>query len=642
MVYKLASPAQSTTSLSDDGDEDINHSAFFASSEPAPAQWSRLRILSNATNRSSGHSPASRLPPELLIHILRHLHHPRDIHHSLLVSRAWCSCSVELLWHKPTLPSFSTLVKILRVIGREPHEQSFTYAQFIRRFNFLSLGHDITDQIFARLAQCTRLERLTLVNCNALSDEVLARTVPAFTQLVAIDLSGVTDVSDLTVNAIAKNCHKLQGINLLGCRKLTSESIVALAEGCPMLRRVKLSGVDQLTNEPVSAFAQKTPLLLEIDLHNCKNITDAAVRDLWVHSHHMREMRLSQCIELTDSAFPAPPMSREAPPTEYVFPTLKTMDDFPPLRLKRPYEHLRMLDLTNCANVTDDAIEGIISVSPRIRNLMLAKCSALTDRSVESICKLGKHLHYLHLGHATSITDASVKELARSCQRLRYIDLANCFQLTDMSVFELAALQKLRRIGLVRVNNLTDEAIYALGDRHATLERVHLSYCDQISVMAIHFLLQKLQKLNHLSLTGIPAFRRPELQQFCREPPAEFNSTQRQAFCVYSGDGVEKLRRYLMELFQSITEEINAHATECEDQTAEEEDGYGATFDMEVDDRDDTMDFDGSPVVEDLEPARRATRSTTRAAAVVGPSSSRPNRHSDHLANWAAANAAAV
>ena len=88
-----------------------------------------------------------------------------------------------------------------------------------------------------------------------------------------------------------------------------------------------------------------------------------------------------------------------------------------------------------------------------------------------------------------------------------------------MSVFELSSPPKLRRIGLVRVNNLTDEAIYALANRHATLERIHLSYCDQISVMAIHYLLDKLHKLTHLSLTGIPAFRRAELQQFCRAPP---------------------------------------------------------------------------------------------------------------------------
>lgn len=88
-----------------------------------------------------------------------------------------------------------------------------------------------------------------------------------------------------------------------------------------------------------------------------------------------------------------------------------------------------------------------------------------------------------------------------------------------MSVHELCSLQKLRRIGLVRVTNLTDHAIYALGERYSSLERIHLSYCDQISVAAIHFLLQKLPKVTHLSLTGIPSFRCPELQQFCRTPP---------------------------------------------------------------------------------------------------------------------------
>ena len=149
-----------------------------------------------------------------------------------------------------------------------------------------------------------------------------------------------------------------------------------------------------------------------------------------------------------------------------------------------------------------------------------------------------------------------------------------------MSVFELSSLPKLRRIGLVRVSNLTDEAIYALAERHSTLERIHLSYCDQISVMAIHFLLQKLHKLTHLSLTGIPSFRKHELQQFCRPPPQvshadstsnqrltvlqEFNMSQRMAFCVYSGSGVAKLRGFLTDLFNTITEDMNADDDETE------------------------------------------------------------------------------
>lgn len=115
--------------------------------------------------------------------------------------------------------------------------------------------------------------------------------------------------------------------------------------------------------------------------------------------------------------------------------------------------------------------------------------------------------------------------------------------------------------------------------------------------MAIHFLLQKLHKLNHLSLTGIPSFRKAELQQFCRTPPAEFNSSQRSAFCVYSGDGVDQLRRYLQQLFNSITEDIN----QTEDYDGDDDDGYVAAYnhvdqddvEMETELEAEDGDFDG-------------------------------------------------
>lgn len=536
-LYAHPSPSQSANSLSDGEEEDNN---LFASGELAvasPATWySRLHHVPT-TPYNPPNSPASRLPPEILINVLKHLSSPRDIHSTLLVSRSWCECSVELLWHKPTVPDVNTLIKIMQVLSRD--EPTFTYAQFIRRLNFIFVGSEMTDSFFGRLAPCTRLERLTLVGCSTLSDETIARTVPSFPNLVAIDLSGVESVTDRTVFALADSCQQLQGINLQNCRRVTSASVSALAGRCPLLRRVKLSGLADLTDEPVSTLAIKGTLLLEIDLNGCKRLSDRAIRDVWTHSHNMREMRLSHCVELTDLAFPAPHNIREPPSSLNPFPysTRFPTSDPPPLRLSRPLEHLRMLDLTNCSKITDDAVEGIVTASPRLRNLVLSKCGQLTDRAIESICLLGKHLHYLHLGHASSITDRSVKTLARSCTRLRYIDLASkcfffshrviltpfscedCNLLTDMSVFELASLPKLRRIGLVRVSSLTDEAIYALGDRHQTLERVHLSYCDRITVMAIHYLLQRLQMLNHLSLTGIPAFRRKELQQFCRTPP---------------------------------------------------------------------------------------------------------------------------
>jgi F-box and leucine-rich repeat protein GRR1 len=445
---------------------------------------------------------------------------------------------VELLWHKPAFPKYETLAKMAALL--DSPDQTFTYASFIRRLNLLSLGKDLRDRTFTILARCDRLERLTLVNCDHISAEALNQVLPCFANLVAIDLTGVGNTSNTAIVGLATAATRLQGINLAGCKRVSDRGILALAANCPLLRRVKLSGLEQLTDRSVSALALSCPLLLEIDLNHCKLITDISIRDIWTHSNHMREMRLSHCPELTDAAFPAPIKDTAGADAPNPFPSTVSAspDDLPPLVLSNSFEHLRMLDLTACSLVTDDAVDGIIAHAPRIRNLVLSKCGLLTDRSVENICKLGRYLHYLHLGHAAKITDRSVRTLARSCTRLRYIDFASmslsstfclgsgtdriltdCVLLTDMSVFELSALPKLRRVGLVRVNNLTDEAIFSLADRHATLERIHLSYCDQISVMAVHFLLQKLHKLTHLSLTGVPAFRQPELQRFCREPP---------------------------------------------------------------------------------------------------------------------------
>lgn len=485
----------------------------------------------------------------------------------MLVSRAWCECAVELLWHRPALTRLSTLVKLITILSRV--DQTFTYARFIKRLNFLFLGSDLTDVLFSRLALCDRLERLTLVNCSAVSEDALIRVLTRLPNLIAIDLTGVIEMSDKVILGVASVSKRLQGINLTGCKNITDTGLFGLARDCAFLRRVKLSGVDQVTDASISAIAKACPLLLEIDLNNCKRITNTSVRDLWVHCTHMREMRLSYCLELTDTAFPAPLKPRDT--TTIVVPRI--WDDLPPLILPRTLDHLRMLDLTGCSLLTDDAIEGILSHAPKIRNLVLSKCSLLTDQAVESVCLLGKHLHYLHLGHAANITDRSIKSLARCCTRLRYVDFANCALLTDMSVFELASLPKLRRIGLVRVHNLTDEAIYALAERHNTLERIHLSYCDQISVMAIHFLLQKLHKLTHLSLTGIPSFRKPELQQFCRPPPQEFNMSQRMSFCVYSGNGVAKLRSFLTELFNTITEDMQG-----DDEETEYDDDFDESF----------------------------------------------------------------
>jgi F-box and leucine-rich repeat protein GRR1 len=88
-----------------------------------------------------------------------------------------------------------------------------------------------------------------------------------------------------------------------------------------------------------------------------------------------------------------------------------------------------------------------------------------------------------------------------------------------MSVFELAGLESLRRLSLVRVHKLTDMAIYALAEHATSLERLHLSYCDRLSLDSIHVLMKKLEHLHHLTATGVPSLKRKGIQRFSDLPP---------------------------------------------------------------------------------------------------------------------------
>lgn len=224
------------------------------------------------------------------------------------------------------------------------------------------------------------------------------------------------------------------------------------------------------------AFAQNCNHILEIDLHQCRLIGNEPVHALISNGQSLRELRLASCELISDEAFLSLPLSKT-------------------------YEHLRILDLTSCSRLTDRAVERIIDVAPRLRNVVFAKCRNLTDAAVHAISKLGKNLHYLHLGHCGHITDSAVIKLVQTCNRIRYIDLGCCVHLTDLSVMKLAELPKLRRIGLVKCSAITDNSVYALAQAlerrshldtpahrryrsagGSSLERVHLSYCINLSL----------------------------------------------------------------------------------------------------------------------------------------------------------------
>ncbi|KAI1425265.1 hypothetical protein F5Y12DRAFT_385889 [Xylaria sp. FL1777] len=477
------------------------------------------------------------LPSEILISIFSRISEPKELLNCMLTCKGWARNVVEILWHRPSCTTWEKHSSICSTLGLE--RPFFTYTDFIKRLNLAALADRVNDGSVTPLAVCTRVERLTLTNCHGLTDGGLTPLVRSSQNLLALDISGDNNITEASIVAIAENCRKLQGLNVSGCRQISNESLAQLAENCRFIKRLKLNDCNQLNDTAVLAFANHCPNILEIDLHQCTNIGNEPVSALLAKEQSLRELRLASCELVDDGAFLA----------------------LPPYRT---YENLRILDLTSCSRLTDRAVEKIIEIAPRLRNLVLAKCSNITDVAVHAIAKLQKNLHYVHLGHCRHITDDAVKRLVRNCNRIRYIDLGCCTNLTDESVTLLAGLPKLKRIGLVKCANITDKSMYALASandhrsqyrnaanhpghdvRTPSLERVHLSYCTNLTLPSIIKLLNCCPKLTHLSLTGVPAFLRDDLDRFCREAPPDFTEHQRAVFCVFSGGGVAGLRSHL-------------------------------------------------------------------------------------------------
>ncbi|KAK1753291.1 F-box domain-containing protein [Echria macrotheca] len=533
--------SRSTSSSSSPVPPDNEESDFFLGANDSSSSLGVPNLQDMQVNDDECLPPVHRLPNEILIAIFIRLTSTSDILHVMLTCKRWARNAVDILWHRPACSSWSKHKTICQTLG-SPNPY-FAYSDFIKRLNLASLADKVNDGSVMPLALCTRVERLTLTNCRQLTDQGLIALVQSNRHLLALDISFDNQITEASIYAIAEYCRRLQGLNVSSCTKISNESMIKLAQNCRYIKRLKLNDCNQLTDDAIIAFAEHCPNILEIDLHQCRLIGNEPVTRLMSKGQSLRELRLVGCELIDDSAFLA----------------------LPPNRV---YEHLRILDLTSCSELTDRAVEKIVDVAPRLRNLVLAKCRRITDAAVYAISRLGKNLHYVHLGHCGQITDDAVKRLVQACNRIRYIDLGCCVHLTDDSVMKLATLPKLKRIGLVKCANITDESVYALAranqrprtrrdadgnpipgehysSSHSSLERVHLSYCTNLTLQSILRLLNSCPRLTHLSLTGVQAFLREDLEIYCRDAPPEFTEHQRSVFCVFSGQGVVGLRKYL-------------------------------------------------------------------------------------------------
>ncbi|ODQ80628.1 hypothetical protein BABINDRAFT_160881 [Babjeviella inositovora NRRL Y-12698] len=479
------------------------------------------------------YAPITRLPTEILLLVFQYVGKAKsDWIRILPVCRYWSTLLLELIWFRPIVQgenAYRGIKHVMTNLKQNPQQRTTNdYRQWIKRLNLSFIIQYAKDDFLDLFEGCSNLERLTLVNCSKLTSPSIIRTLGGCTRLQSIDMTGINPdhINDALFTTLAENCPRLQGLYAPGCVSVSEKAIIKLIDSCPLLKRIKLSENKNITDVAVKRLTANCKYLVEIDLLGCQNVTDEGLAEVFSSLDQLREFRISHNENIS-------------------YACIEQLDMTPSL------DRLRILDFTGCTQLTDKVVEKFVVCAPRLRNVVLSKCHRITDASLRALSTLGKSLHYIHLGHCGLITDWGVKDLVKLCHRIQYIDLACCGQLTNESLISLADLPKLRRIGLVKCANITDRGLTELCTRRGpndTLERVHLSYCTNLTLFPIMLLLRNCPRLTHLSLTGIQEFLRSDFTVFCRPPPPEFTPHQQQLFCVFSGTGVKQLRTHLTQL----------------------------------------------------------------------------------------------
>lgn len=273
----------------------------------------------------------------------------------------------------------------------------------------------------------------------------------------------LTDSILLVIVAVLGESVKV--LNLADCHLLTSQGVSAMWLRCPQLSKVSLQGCWNLDDSALSTISRcacaetlkelnlahcwrMTPKMFgfinqgitKLDLSYCKSLDDRTWPDLIQFSQSIRSLTLKRCLGITDNSFEGTFGAR--------------------------FTELELLDLSECAFLTDSAVSSMLSAAPSLRTLNLSFVTSIQGHFLLHHNSL-PFLKVLHLTHLKEVVNENFcVRLANVCGNLEELYLDGCSQVDDDS---LAHLEKLPNLKILSLNDCPQVS-------PSTLEILNLKY----------------------------------------------------------------------------------------------------------------------------------------------------------------------
>ncbi|CAH1773532.1 unnamed protein product [Owenia fusiformis] len=171
---------------------------------------------------------------------------------------------------------------------------------------------------------------LDLSECDV--SDIGLEKIAVCTQLRKLDLNSAkesrTTITSNGVSVIAAACHNLQVVYLRRCLTMTDPGVVALATNCPRLRELNIGGCTQITDVSLHALA------------NCKYLECINIANTDITDNGVIALAMGSCAKA-----------------------------------------LKEVHMDHCKNITDESIEGLLQMCPRINILLFHACPKVTEQS---------------------------------------------------------------------------------------------------------------------------------------------------------------------------------------------------------------------------------------------------------------------
>ncbi|ETO85437.1 hypothetical protein F444_00872 [Phytophthora nicotianae P1976] len=280
----------------------------------------------------------------------------------------------------------------------------------------------------------------------------------------------------------------------------------------PNLRGLNLSGCSHITDAGLWAVARHCQTQLDtIYLAQCEKVTELGLR-LLAHNCRLVLVDLSDCPQLNDAALQTLAAGCWMIET-FIMKRCRGVSDAGIVKIAQCCKDLRHLDVSECSRLGEYGDKALLEIGkccPKLRVLDLFGCQHVHDPGVRAVAKGCPLLTTLRLTGCRDVSSSAIRALAQQCTQLEVLSLAGCIKTTNSDLELLATnCPQLTWLDISGSPNIDARGVRTLAQNCTSLTYLSLAGCQRVGDTALSELTSAgagglAKSLGELSLADCP------------------------------------------------------------------------------------------------------------------------------------------